>query len=382
MNTQLEHLCSLSDKPVRRVIGLMSGTSLDGLDIAYCECSNHGLKVQHFTTIPYDAKLRSLLVSVQSKDVVPLGSLCILHTKLAHKYASFIRKALNEWGLSIDDVDVIGSHGQTVYHYPTKEQTSTLQIVDGDQLAVAMGVPVLSDFRQKHTAVGGEGAPLVVLMEQELFQHDRIDRVLINLGGIANVTVLPARNRKSPIVSTDTGPANTLINEAMSLYFGKDFDDQGRIATQGRVHEEFVKALLQDDFFTRPFPKSTGQELFNLGYIQHHMDSLGVELSPKDLVATLTKFTVESVAKAINELTSGAVFEWYVSGGGRYNEFIMDGLRGALADHALCDFEDFDMPSDAKEAALIAFLADALLTGKTFEVASKQVSLGKISLAH
>lgn len=382
MNTQLEHLCSLSDKPVRRVIGLMSGTSLDGLDIAYCECGEHGLKVQHFTTIPYDAKLRSLLVSVQSKDSVPLGSLCILHTKLAHKYASFIRKAMKEWGITVDDVDVIGSHGQTVYHYPTKEQTSTLQIVDGDQLAVAMGVPVVSDFRQKHTAVGGEGAPLVVLMEQELFRHETIHRVLINLGGIANVTLLPARNQRSPIISTDTGPANTLINEAMSLYFGKDFDDQGSIAAQGTVHPEFIKALLHDEFFTKPFPKSTGQELFNLGYIQHHMETLGVQLAPKDLVSTLTQFTIDSVVKAVNELTNGVAFEWYVSGGGRYNEVIMNGFKQSFAQHKLGDFEDFGMPSDAKEAALIAYLADAFITGKTFEVASRQVSLGKLSFAN
>ena len=381
MNKQFKQIYELSGKPIRRVIGLMSGTSLDGLDIAYCHCSEQGLEVKEYLTVPYDEKIRSLLVSVQSKEQVPLGSLCILNTKLAHSYAAFIRIALQKWNLGHEDVDFIGSHGQTVFHFPTKERTATLQIVDGDQLAVASGLPVVSDFRQKHTAVGGEGAPLVSLMDEALFRDANIARMLLNLGGIANLSWLPSINSGSEVMSSDTGPANTLINEAMTLYFGKEYDKDGEVARQGQVNNEFVKALLCDDFFKKKFPKSTGQEIFNLGYIHHQMQSLGVNLQPKDLVATLTQFTVESVALAMKKISNTVSFEWYVSGGGLYNTMIMEGLRAHFPDSPQRNFDELGIPSDAKEAALIAFLADGMIVGKKFLVNNREVSLGKLSLS-
>ncbi len=381
MNKHFKHIYELSGKPIRRVIGLMSGTSLDGLDIAYCHCSEQGLEVKEHLTVPYDEKIRSLLVSVQSKEQVPLGSLCILNTKLAHSYAAFIRIALQKWNLGHEDVDFIGSHGQTVFHFPTKERTATLQIVDGDQLAVASGLPVVSDFRQKHTAVGGEGAPLVSLMDEALFRDANIARMLLNLGGIANLSWLPSINSGSEVVGSDTGPANTLINEAMTLYFGKEYDKDGEVARQGQVNNEFVKALLCDDFFKKNFPKSTGQELFNLGYIHHQMQSLGVNLQPKDLVATLTQFTVESVALAMKKISNTVSFEWYVSGGGLYNTMIMEGLRAYFPNSPQRNFDELGIPSDAKEAALIAFLADGMIVGKKFLVNNREVSLGKLSLS-
>ena len=381
MNKHFKQIYELSGKPIRRVIGLMSGTSLDGLDIAYCHCSEQGLEVKEYLTVPYDKKIRSLLVSVQSKEQVPLGSLCILNTKLAHSYAAFTRMALQKWNLGHEDVDFIGSHGQTVFHFPTKERTATLQIVDGDQLAVASGLPVVSDFRQKHTAVGGEGAPLVSLMDEALFRDANIARMLLNLGGIANLSWLPSINSGSEVVSSDTGPANTLINEAMTLYFGKEYDKDGEVARQGQVNNEFVKALLCDDFFKKKFPKSTGQEMFNLGYIHHQMQSLGVNLQPKDLVATLTQFTVESVALAMKKISNTVSFEWYVSGGGLYNTMIMEGLRAYFPNSPQRNFDELGIPSDAKEAALIAFLADGMIVGKKFLVNNREVSLGKLSLS-
>ena len=381
MNKHFKQIYELSGKPIRRVIGLMSGTSLDGLDIAYCHCSEQGLEVKEYLTVPYDEKIRSLLVSVQSKEQVPLGSLCILNTKLAHSYAAFIRMALQKWNLGHEDVDFIGSHGQTVFHFPTKERTATLQIVDGDQLAVASGLPVVSDFRQKHTAVGGEGAPLVSLMDEALFRDANIARMLLNLGGIANLSWLPSINSGSEVVSSDTGPANTLINEAMTLYFGKEYDKDGEVARQGQVNNEFVKALLCDDFFKKKFPKSTGQEMFNLGYIHHQMQSLGVNLQPKDLVATLTQFTVESVALAMKKISNTVSFEWYVSGGGLYNTMIMEGIRAYFPNSPQRNFDELGIPSDAKEAALIAFLADGMIVGKKFLVNNREVSLGKLSLS-
>ena len=381
MNKHFKQIYELSGKPIRRVIGLMSGTSLDGLDIAYCHCSEQGLEVKEYLTVPYDEKIRSLLVSVQSKEQVPLGSLCILNTKLAHSYAAFIRIALQKWNLGHEDVDFIGSHGQTVFHFPTKERTATLQIVDGDQLAVASGLPVVSDFRQKHTAVGGEGAPLVSLMDEALFRDANIARMLLNLGCIANLSWLPSINSGSEVMSSDTGPANTLINEAMTLYFGKEYDKDGEVARQGQVNNEFVKALLCDDFFKKKFPKSTGQEIFNLGYIHHQMQSLGVNLQPKDLVATLTQFTVESVALAMKKISNTVSFEWYVSGGGLYNTMIMEGLRAHFPNSPQGNFDELGIPSDAKEAALIAFLADGMIVGKKFLVNNREVSLGKLSLS-
>ncbi len=380
MNKQLSLLSEISHKTSRIILGLMSGTSLDGLDMALCKCSEANVKILEFKTVEYDAGLRARLRAVQSKQTVDLQDVCVLNTELAHLYSSWIIEAIEEWNFSVKDVDAIASHGQTLYHQPGDIFNSTFQIVDGDHLAQKTGIITISDFRQKHTAAGGEGAPLVALMDEVLFRHESKNRVLLNLGGIANFTWLPAKESRKAIITSDTGPANTLINEAMQKHFNKAYDANGDVASEGKVHSELLKYLLLEPYFRKPFPKTTGQEDFNLELVEELMKGYQIQLNPTDLIATLTQLTVQSISRAFDEISGKDVFELYASGGGINNKTMMASLAERLPNAQAKNFEELDMHPDAKEAALMAFLADDLFRGNGFEVNGKQISLGKISL--
>lgn len=380
MNKQLSLLSEITLKPTRIILGLMSGTSLDGLDMALCECSEASVKVLEFKTVEYNSILRARLRAVQSKQTVDLQEVCVLNTELAHLYANWILETIEEWNYSVNDIDAIASHGQTLYHQPGDEFNSTLQIVEGDHIAQKTGIITISDFRQKHTAAGGEGAPLVALMDEVLFRHSTINRVLLNLGGIANFTWLPAKESGKEIITSDTGPANTLINEAMQKHFNKPFDANGDVAKLGEVHSELLKYLLLEPYFRKPFPKTTGQEDFNLELVEELMNGYQIELTPTDLIATLTQLTVQSISRVFDKISENDVFELYASGGGIHNKTMMASLAERLPNAHVKNFEELGMLPDAKEAALMAFLADDLFRGNGFEINGTQVTLGKISL--
>lgn len=380
MNKQLRHFLKLAEKPSRTIMGLMSGTSLDGLDIALCECSEGSVLVRKFKTIEYQQEMRSRIEALQSKQQINTGQLCELHTELALLYAQWIKEALTEWGMNRSEVDVIASHGQTIYHLPGERRSSTLQIVDGDHIAHKTGILTLSDFRQKHTAAGGMGAPLAALMDERLFRHDTIHRVLLNLGGIANFTWLPSVQSGESVLSSDTGPANTLVNEAMQFYFDESYDKDGKAAARGQVDSELLKYLLLEPYFRKDFPKTTGQEEFNLELVEKLMQGYRLEVEPEDFVATLTKLTYKSIERAFDQVIGDKEYELFISGGGLHNPVIMQGLRDNLPNAMIRPFEDLGIPPDAKEAALMAFLANEFISGKPFSVEGKEVYLGKVSL--
>jgi len=380
MNKQLAQLSKIIKKPSRKILGLMSGTSLDGLDIALCECEEAKIAVTNFKTIEYNAPLRARIRAIQSKQTVDLQELCVLNTELALLYGEWILEALEEWGKSSGEVDLIASHGQTIYHQPAEDFNSTLQIVDGDHIAQQTGIITISDFRQKHTAAGGEGAPLVALMDEKLFRHQAKHRILLNLGGIANFTWLPSLNSAEEIITSDTGPANTLINEAMQKHFNKPYDANGGVAKEGMVHSELLKYILLEPYFRKPFPKTTGQEDFNLELVEELMKGYQIELTATDLIATLTQLTVQSISRAFDKIVGEGGFELYASGGGIHNNTLMESLKERLSNAEVKNFEELGMHPDAKEAALMAFLADELLQGKSFDVNGVQVGLGKICL--
>ncbi|GAB5409378.1 MAG: anhydro-N-acetylmuramic acid kinase AnmK [Balneolaceae bacterium] len=380
MNKQIAKLSEIAQKPSRLIVGLMSGTSLDGMDIALCDCDLDTVKVKQFKTIEYSSVLRARIASVQSKETVSLQEVNVLNTELAHLYADWVLESLQEWKVDKSDVDLIASHGQTIYHHPTEGQTSTLQIVDGDHIAVKTGITTISDFRQKHTAAGGQGAPLAALMDERLFRDQSKHCMLLNLGGIANFTWLPSKESGEVVVTSDTGPANTLINEATQKYFAKPFDDGGEIAVSGTIHSELLKYLLLEPYFRKSFPKTTGQEDFNLDLVENLMEGYQIELEPKDLVATLTGLTIKSIARAFDKVAGEAGYELYTSGGGIHNSEIMNGLKENLPNADCKDFDKLGIPADAKEAALMAFLANSLVIGEGFIVNGEDVTLGKISL--
>lgn len=380
MNKQLAKILEIAQKPERLIIGLMSGTSLDGLDITLCSCSETNLKVLEFSSVPYENKLRSGIRAIQSKETVNLEEVCRLNTGLADLYAELVLQQLQNWNVSKDTIDLIASHGQTIYHLPEDSGTSTLQIVDGDHIAQKTGIITISDFRQKHTAVGGQGAPLAALMDVALFRHDAKNRILLNLGGIANFTWLPSKESGESVLTSDTGPANTLINEAMQKYFDTPFDEDGTVAASGSAHSELLKYLLLEPYFRKPFPKTTGQEDFNLEIVEELMKGYQIQLSPADLVATLTQLTVYSISRALDNVAGDKKYALYVSGGGVHNPVIMRGLKERLGNAELREFKELGIHPDAKESALMAFLANALVLGNSFEIEGEKVNLGKICL--
>ncbi|MEO7531674.1 MAG: anhydro-N-acetylmuramic acid kinase, partial [Sediminibacterium sp.] len=255
MKLALQQLYNISNKPTRTIIGLMSGTSLDGLDVVLGKVSGDGIKtnfeIREFETVPYDEDFRNEIKSVFSKRHVDLEKLTLLNPWVALHHASIINSLLKKWGIPNHEVDLIASHGQTIYHAPKSLHqleifgNATLQIGDGDHLAVATGIITISDFRQKNIAGGGEGAPLAVYGDYLLFAHETENRLLLNIGGIANFTFIPAGQNMEHNICIDTGPGNTLMDAYIQKYFpGKYFDEDAALAKSGNLNQNLLNALL------------------------------------------------------------------------------------------------------------------------------------------
>ncbi|MBL7774961.1 MAG: anhydro-N-acetylmuramic acid kinase, partial [Saprospiraceae bacterium] len=245
MKHNIECLAELAARPSRTILGLMSGTSLDGLDLALCAVEGAGLettiRVTHFETVAFDEHFRRDIRRVFAQPTIDFQQLVLLHVVVAERHAAIILDTLSRWGLAPEQVDLLASHGQTVFHAPRQfhglagQPNATLQIGDGDHLARRTGIITLSDFRQKHLAAGGEGAPLALYGDYYLFSKKGEDRFLLNMGGIANFTFLPGDGDTAKVFATDTGPGNTLLDAAAQKYFGQAFDADARLASAGTV---------------------------------------------------------------------------------------------------------------------------------------------------
>jgi anhydro-N-acetylmuramic acid kinase len=395
MHQNIQELYQIAKKPIRKVIGLMSGTSMDGLDIAFCEITGDGLttKVQllHFITVPYDQHMKEQILSVFSKENVSLQNLTLLNAWIATQHANMVNASLKTWGVSAKEADLIASHGQTIYHapkslHPTDEfDNATLQIGDGDHIAVKTGIITLSDFRQKHIAAGGEGAPLALYGDYLLCGSETENRLLLNIGGISNFTYLPANAKLNEVCSTDTGPGNTLIDAYMRKHYNKSFDKDAAIAKEGIVQEDLLNKLLEEHFFNLPIPKTIGPELFNIAFVEKAIQALGhKQISVPDIIATLTLFTATTMVDAIYKLIPRSEsFTVYTSGGGMHNPMIMQHLKSLLPNIQIESSEKLGIQPDAKEAILFAVLANEAVAGKPMMAGNNAtkipVSMGKIS---
>jgi len=374
----------------------MSGTSLDGLDVALCRISGNGVHTkvepEKFYTWPYNTKFKNSILEVFAKPQIDFQKLTELNAVIGRTHGQLVLKSLKKWKVKPQQVDVIASHGQTVFHapkflYPQAKQNATLQIGDGDHLAVETRIITLSDFRQKHVAAGGEGAPLAVYGDYLLFSKKGANRILLNAGGIGNFTYLPASAKANEVFVTDTGPANTLIDQTIRHFLpGQSFDKDAQLASTGKPDLALLTALKSHPFFKQKFPKTIGPELFNLEYVQaaqQKSNTTGISLP--DLLATLTYFSSVTIAEAIQRVTGKNKFDLYVSGGGAHNPLLMQGLKVLLPNITFHKMEALGITGDAKEAVLFAVLAnEALAGGKTdFGKRSKipSVSMGKVSFA-
>ncbi len=399
MNTNIESLYRIAQKPTRTIIGLMSGTSLDGLDVALCEISgaskNTVVQLKEFKTIPYSEAIKAEIRKVFAKKTIDFQHLALLNEWIGILHANLVLDCLKEWKVAPAEVDLIASHGQTVMHAPkilhqqAEFPNATLQIGDGDHIAVRTGIITVSDFRQKHLAAGGEGAPLAVYGDYFLFGSEKENRIMLNIGGIGNFTFLPKNQNPEHVFVTDTGTGNTLIDVFVKLHFPEmSYDKDAQIARKGNVNPNLLEALKNNPFFKGPFPKTTGPELFNLDYIQRAVtESQTQNLVVEDVLATLTRFSAETAAEAIlfainqTEATTDTITV-YVSGGGIHNPLLMQYLKELLP----CSFKntnDLGISADAKEAILFAVLANETVAGGTTHFGTKKgipsVTMGKIS---
>ncbi len=399
MNKNLQNLYQIAQKPSRRIIGLMSGTSMDGLDVALCELSGSGeetkVKLLRFDTVDYSEEIKTEIRKVFAKQTIDFQHLALLNEWIGTLHAEMILDCLTRWNISTNEVDLVASHGQTVMHAPKilhqqeKFSNATLQIGDGDHIAVKTGIITISDFRQKHVAAGGEGAPLAVYGDYFIFGKKGENRIMLNMGGIANFTYLPATMNPEEVFVTDTGTGNTLIDAFARHYFPeKSYDEDAKIARQGMINQALLQALKTNYFFTTPFPKTTGPELFSIQYVRDAQKASDTDnISVNDLLATLTRFSAETIAEAINFTISKTnyrveKFDIYLSGGGMHNPLLVEYLKELLT----CNFlrtNDLGISGDAKEATLFAILANETVAGGESDFGSRKgipsVSMGKIS---
>lgn len=391
---------SYASSKERLVIGLISGTSADGVDATLVRIVGEEperVDTLVFVTKPYPTEIREAVLRVsQDGDV---ETLCWLNFVLGEIFAEAVLEVAKLAGVSLKKVRLIGSHGQTVRHLPPKHplhpssphRVGTLQIASPAVIAFRTGVPVVSDFRSKDMAAGGQGAPLVPLVDWLLLRHDRKNRVALNIGGIANLTVLPAGSKASEVLAFDTGPGNMLIDGAVRYFSGgrRDFDRNGEWARRGRVDENLLGWLMSHPFLRQPPPKSTGREMFGEGFLRKVLkrsEKLG--LRHYDVVATLTAFTALSVADALERFVLpkvGSVDELIVSGGGANNPALMAMLREKLPQIAVRRSDEFGVNADAKEAVAFAVLAHRTVMGLTGNLPSATgakvpVVLGNLTL--
>lgn len=396
MNSQIQKLFAIANKETRYIIGLMSGTSLDGLDIALCKITNSGsqtsLSLEEFTTKPYDKSFQEEIKQVFSKDIINQKSLVTLNSKIGLLHADFINKTLYDWRIPNSSIDLIASHGQTVYHYPKAYSYnntihhSTLQIGDGDHIAVNTGIITISDFRQKHTAKGGEGAPLTAYGDFLLFTDKSEDRILLNIGGIANYTYLPHLKSLKKAYATDIGPGNTIMNQYMHKHYQIEMDLNAEVAKKGQLHQGLLDELLKTPFLFQNIPKTTGPEIFNLDLLNHaQTQSKTQNLSHQDIMATLNMFSASCISNTIkSEFSNYKNIAIYISGGGLHNPLLIESIKNALQHNKMYSFEKLGVNPDAKEACLFALLANETIAGCPNNVNkihnSPSVCMGKISL--
>jgi anhydro-N-acetylmuramic acid kinase len=316
----------------------MSGTSLDGIDVAVVEVAGKRVETIGFQTTPYPKGVREAILGLDSA-----ASISRWNFRLAELYARAVLRAVGRWGA----VELIGCHGQTVHHDGGRH---TLQIGEAAVLAERTGVPVVSNFRARDIAAGGQGAPLVPLVDYLLFRHATRTRVALNIGGIANVTVIPAGAAPEQVTAFDTGPGNMAI-DALAREMGQPYDRGGRIARSGRVDRALLAELLADAYYRRRGPKSAGREQYGAEFVAR-LKASGLPL--RDLIATATVLTASAVAIGIGGVGPADLI---VSGGGAHNRQIMAHLMALLPEMAIATSADYGVDVDGKEAVAFAVLA-------------------------
>ncbi len=338
-------------------VGLMSGTSLDGVDAALVRCHTSGMpQTLAAVHVDYPGPLREQVLQVCAEQGGRFTTLGAIDIGVARLYARAVQQLLQEAGVAAAEVRAIGAHGQTVHHQPQGDVHFTVQLGDPNTLAVLTNITVVADFRRRDMALGGQGAPLAPAFHDAVLRHPSTPRVVLNCGGIANISLLlPGR----PCFGFDTGPANILMDAWAALHLGRPFDGNGAWAQSGQLLPGLLRTLRADPYFALPPPKSTGREHFNLGWLQAH--SAG--LAPADVQRTLLELTASTVADAIARHADAG--ELLVAGGGAFNAALMQRLQALNPRWAVASTAAHGIPPDQVEAVAFAVFAQRTMDGLT-----------------
>lgn len=391
-------------KEVRRVVGMMSGTSVDGVDAALVEISGTDsepkVKLLAFENKPYPPQVREKIFSLFTPANATVDKVGYMNFLLGEIYAKSALSVIEKAGMKPEEIDVIGSHGQTIWHAPIPESPDgipvayTVQIGEGSVIAERTGILTVSDFRVADMAAGGQGAPLVPFSEYLLYRREKETILLQNIGGIGNMTVMPAGAKPRDVFAFDTGPGNMIIDAVISAVTGgeKTYDTGGETAVKGKVCNALLDILKEEPYYRQPLPKTTGREHFGVQYTEKILSWWKENPIPvEDLLATVTDLTAYSIADAYERyvLPKYQASEIIVGGGGSYNATLLRFMKERFAPHgvAVRTQEDLGLSSDAKEAVAFALMADCCMRGKANTLpsvtgAEHPAVMGKISQPH
>ncbi len=334
-------------------IGLMSGTSADAIDAALADISSDGLEILDYRQYPLAADLQQALRKISlSSSVEEITELDVL---TGRHFGQAVVALLKVNGITAQQVRAIGSHGQTIMHLPGATPARTMQIGDPNQISSLTGITTVADFRRADMAAGGQGAPLAPAFHAWRLRSDLSNRIVLNIGGIANITILPAAHA-GEVRGFDTGPGNTLMDAWIQQCLKQDFDELGRWAASGKVREDLIKLMLADNYFSAPYPKSTGKDHFNLAWLASFTEKTGKTYRKEDIQATLLELTAASIAYAIST-SAPETEEVLTCGGGIHNPVLMQRLQSLLPGIAIKSTGDYGINPDAVEALTFAWLA-------------------------
>ena len=349
------------------IIGLMSGTSADGVDVAICDVrgapDSLSASIISAATYPYSRELREGILACCDPGASNAPAIAALHVELAEVFADCAFRQIERASMTPADIDLIASHGQTIWHnvLPTGAVDASLQIGEAAVIAERTGITTISNFRARDIAAGGQGAPLTSYVDWLLLRHESRWRAVQNIGGMGNVTFLPPlSDSESAPIAFDTGPGNALLDVAVGLLTdgAQTFDHDGKLAKQGRLNEAWLDELLTHPYYQRGYPKTTGREEFGSAMATDLVKEAETRgLPPRDIIATLTALTATNIADAYQRFASARIDEVILGGGGRRNPVIVGMLRDLLAPARVMTHEDIGMDSDFKEALVFAVLA-------------------------
>lgn len=374
-------------------VGVMSGTSLDGVDAALVDIQESGLETKleliEFVSYPLGSKVVEKIKEVLSIETSSVDKICSLNVELGYVFSEAVKAVCDKAGVTLKQLAFVASHGQTIYHLPIPNEnqvSSTLQIGESSVIAEETKATVVSDFRTRDMAVGGQGAPIVPYSEFVLYRDTDRTRLLQNIGGIGNVTVIPKGAQMTDVIAFDTGPGNMIIDELCRYFYQQAYDNDGVHAGKGKVHPGLLRELMEHPFIKKTYPKTTGREDFGVEYTTALIEQWKHRIEPNDLIATATQFTACSIAENVRPFVDTKT-DLVIGGGGSYNPTLVQMIQTELPEVSVLVQEDLGYSSEAKEAIAMTILANQTLHHLPSNVPSatgavKPAILGKITYYH